>query len=145
MWTTLYVILYVLYSSSYLTPATLRKVSTFRLSTETLGRVRPRGAMYSVTLFVSGKGALGALDGGEEDAEDARDEVDSGSDDERGVVEPGLTTVPPAATENMAWVPLARISCVSCRRFMSPSREFSSVSVMLPRSRSCTQHSSVTL
>ena len=129
---------------SYLTPATLKKVSNFRLSTETLGRVRPRGAMCRVTLFVSGRGTLGRrlLDGGEEDAEDAKDEVDSGSDEERGVVEPGLVTVPPAAA-NMAWVPLARISCVSCRRFMSPSSEFSSASVMAPRSRSCTQHSSL--
>ena len=44
------------------------------------------------------------LRGGEEEAEEVRDEADNGREDERGVLE----------EENMAWVPLALSSCAIC-------------------------------
>ena len=80
--------------------------------------------------------------GGEEEAEEALEEADSGREDERGVELPGLLDdrgvelpgLPPPGEVNMAWVPLALSSCAICCRFMSPMSEFISASERLPRS-----------
>ena len=79
--------------------------------------------------------------GGEEEAEEALEEADSGREDERGVALPGLlgdrgVELPglPPGEVNMAWVPLALSSCAICCRFMSPMSEFISASERLPRS-----------
>ena len=50
------------------------------------------------------------LRGGEEEAEEVRDEADNGREDERGVE--GDADV--LEEENMAWVPLALSSCAIC-------------------------------
>ena len=78
--------------------------------------------------------------GGEEEAEEARDEAD-GREEEREV-ELGLLEGVFTAAENMAWVPLALSSCVICCLLMSPMSEFNSASVMPPRSIICLRNGS---